>query len=101
MASTLSDGMLATQVLVVFIIRTQHVPFYKSKPSLRLILSVAACLFIGWLLPYIPFAQKIGFEKLPLGIVAYIVVLVVIYLITAELVKRFIYRKKEVIHLHD
>lgn len=92
---------LATQVLVVFIIRTQHVPFYKSKPSLRLILSVAACLFIGWLLPYIPFAQKIGFEKLPLGIVAYIVVLVVIYLITAELVKRFIYRKKEVIHLHD
>ena len=63
---------LATQVLVVFIIRTQYVPFYKSKPSPRLILSVAACLFIGWLLPYIPFAQKIGFEKLPLGIVAYI-----------------------------
>lgn len=87
---------LATQILVVFIIRTQHVPFYKSKPSTQLILSVAVCLFIGWLLPYLPFAEKIGFEILPVQIVVYISVLVLVYLFTAELVKRFIYRKLKI-----
>jgi len=29
---------LATQILVVFIIRTQHTPFYTSKPSRKLML---------------------------------------------------------------
>jgi Mg2+-importing ATPase len=87
---------LATQILVVFIIRTHHVPFYKSKPSTQLILSVAVCLFIGWLLPYLPFAEKIGFEILPVQIVVYISVLVLVYLFTAELVKRFIYRKLKI-----
>ncbi|HET7115960.1 MAG TPA: magnesium-translocating P-type ATPase [Hanamia sp.] len=82
---------LATQILVVFIIRTQHVPFFKSRPSPKLIFSVLVCLFIGWLLPYMPFAAKIGFEILPMHIIAYIIVLVIIYLFSAELVKRFIY----------
>jgi len=86
---------LATQILVVFIIRTQHIPFYKSKPSGKLILSVAVCLFIGWLLPYLPFAERIGFEALPVEIVIFIVVLVFVYLFSAELVKRFIYRKRK------
>jgi Mg2+-importing ATPase len=84
---------LATQILVVFIIRTHHTPFYISKPSPKLIFSTLLCLFIGWLLPYLPFAEKIGFEKLPLRIIAYIVVLVIIYLFCAEFVKRFIYKQ--------
>jgi len=84
---------LATQILVVFIIRTQHTSFHASKPSGKLVLSVAVCLAIGWLLPYLPFAGKIGFEVLPLEIVIFIVALVVVYLICAELVKRFIYIK--------
>jgi Mg2+-importing ATPase len=84
---------LATQILVVFIILTRHTPFYISKPSGKLILSVAVCLFIGWLLPYLPFAEKIGFEVLPVEIVILIVALVFVYLFSAEMVKRFIYRK--------
>jgi P-type Mg2+ transporter len=88
---------LATQILVVFIIRTQHTPFLASKPSKKLIFSTLLCLFIGWLLPYLPFANKIGFEAVPLHIINYLVVLVIIYLFCAELVKRFIYShlKKE------
>ena len=82
---------LATQILVVFIIRTQHTPFFTSKPSGKLIFSTLLCLFIGWLLPYLPFAEKIGFEILPLRVIAYMVVLIIIYLFCAELVKRFIY----------
>jgi Mg2+-importing ATPase len=83
---------LATQILVVFIIRTQHTPFFKSKPSLKLVGTTIACLIIGWLLPYLPFAQKLGFEILPIHVIAYIVGLVITYLFFAELTKHFIYK---------
>ena len=84
---------LATQILVVFIIRTQQTPFFKSKPSIKLVISVLVCLIIGWLLPYMPFANKIGFEVLPLPILGFIVILVCFYLFCAEWVKRLIYRQ--------
>ena len=84
---------LATQVLVVFIIRTRLVPFRESKPGKKLVLSVLLCLAIGWLLPYLPFAPLIGFDKLPGRVVLFIIAIVVIYLFTAEFVKRFIYRR--------
>lgn len=83
---------LATQVLVVFIIRTQHVPFFTSKPSGKLIASTLICLTIGWILPWMPFAGKLGFAVLPLPVVAAVIGLVVVYLFCAEWVKRFIYQ---------
>lgn len=84
---------LATQILVIFIIRTQQTPFYKSKTSGKLILSALICLAIGWLLPYMPFASVLGFEVLPWHILIYISALVFIYLFCAEMVKRFLYLK--------
>lgn len=83
---------LATQILVVFIIRTRHIPFKVNKPSKPLVISVLLCLGAGWLLPYLPFADLLGFEPLPGFLVMYIVTVVLIYLFTAELVKRVIYR---------
>jgi len=84
---------LATQILVVFIIRTWHIPFKESKPSKKLVVSVILCLAAGWLLPYLPFSALAGFEKLPLRVVGYLIAVVFIYLFTAELVKRLIYRR--------
>jgi Mg2+-importing ATPase len=84
---------LATQVLVVFIIRSWHTPFIQSKPSLQLTVSVTLCLVFGWLLPYLPFAKLAGFENLPSHVIIYITGIVIIYLFTAEVLKRFIYRR--------
>ncbi len=84
---------LATQILVVFIIRTWHVPFKESMPSKKLVISVVLCLAAGWLLPYLPFAALAGFQPLPLPIVGYICAIVFVYLIAAELVKRIIYKR--------
>jgi Mg2+-importing ATPase len=84
---------LASQILVVFIIRTRHIPFKQSKPGKKLVLSVLFCLAVGWLLPYLPFAEVIGFEKLSNQIILFILGVLITYLITAELLKRFIYRK--------
>jgi Mg2+-importing ATPase len=83
---------LATQILVVFVIRTHHSPFYKSRPSKTLILSTLLCLAIGWILPYMPFASKIGFSPLPFQVILYILLFVIFYLACAELVKRIFYK---------
>lgn len=84
---------LATQILVVFIIRTAQLPFIQSRPGKYLVLSVLVCLGIGWLLPYLPVANMIGFEALPPLVLGVIIALVIVYLFCAELVKRFIYRR--------
>jgi Mg2+-importing ATPase len=84
---------LATQILVVFIIRTNRLPFLQSRPAALLVASALICLAIGWILPYLGFAPSIGFVPLPSHILALIIVLVVLYLVCAELVKRFIYHR--------
>lgn len=93
---------LATQILVVFIIRTNKIPFLQSKPARWLVASALTCLALGWLLPYIPLGVLLGFKPLPLQLVGYIVLLVLIYLAVAELVKRginrFLSTKQLVIH---
>ena len=83
---------LATQILVIFIIRTNHSNLFKNKPGKYLVISTLACLGIGWLLPWLPFATQLGFQPLPLQVLLMITGLVVVYLVCAELVKRFIFK---------
>lgn len=78
---------LATQILVVFIIRTPKIPFFRSKPSVQLVISTLLLLAIGWALPYLPFAASIGFQALPVHILLYIFVVTIVYLLTAEFIK--------------
>lgn len=82
---------LATQILVIFVIRTRKLPFIQSKPAIPLVVSTLACLTIGWLLPYLPFAASMGFKPLSSQIMWYICVVVVVYLICAEITKRLLY----------
>lgn len=84
---------LATQTLVVFIIRTNHIPFIQSRPGKYLVMSVLLCLATGWILPYTGFATVLGFEMLPVPVLISIIGLVLLYLVVAELMKRFIYYK--------
>jgi P-type Mg2+ transporter len=84
---------LATQILVVFIIRTNHLPFIQSRPGKFLVLSTLSCLAAGWMLPYLGIGKLMGFEPLPPHIILFIVAVVITYLFCAELVKRFIYHR--------
>ncbi len=85
---------LSTQILVVFIIRTHRTPFFKSKPSAALTASTLSCLAIGWLLILLPAGKTIGFQLLPLPVLTTIVLLVIIYLLCAELTKWLLFRKR-------
>ncbi len=79
---------LATQTLVVFVIRTHRVPFWRSRPSRALLAAVFGVVIIGALLPYSPFAHDLGFTALPTDFFAVLVGMVVLYLLLVEVMKR-------------
>jgi len=55
---------LATQTLVLFVIRTMQNPF-KSRPSRSLAATTCAVVLVGVLLPYTFLARTLGFVPLP------------------------------------
>jgi P-type Mg2+ transporter len=81
---------LSTQSLVIFVIRTRRFPFWKSRPSLPLLLSTLACAGVGIALPYSPLAHVLGFTPLPWTFMAILAAMVATYLTLAQLgVARF------------
>ena len=78
---------LATQTLVLFIIRTAGNPL-TSRPSLPLAVSTLAVVLMGVLLPYSPVALTLGFTPLPGWFFVFVVVATLTYLALVEVVKR-------------
>ena len=77
---------LTTQTLVIFVIRTRRVPFYKSRPSRPLLATTLACAAFGVAIPYIPpLAHLFGFRPLPLTFLAILAVMIVTYLALAQI----------------
>ena len=77
---------LTTQTLVIFVIRTRRVPFYKSRPSRPLLATTLACAAFGVAIPYIPpLAHLFGFRPLPLTFLAILTVMIVTYLALAQI----------------
>jgi len=76
---------LSTQTLVIFVIRTRRIPFYKSRPSRPLLVTTLACAAFGVAIPYIPpLARLFGFRPLPLTFLAILAVLIASYLALAQ-----------------
>ena len=83
---------LATQTLVIFAIRTRQVPFFRSHPSLPLVLAALSVVTVGALLPATPLAHTLGFQPLPGGFFAALAGMVLSYLVLIECGKRIFYR---------
>jgi Mg2+-importing ATPase len=83
---------LATQVLVIFVIRTAGSPF-RSRPNRWLAGTSLAVVAVAFLLPLSPFAAPLGFVVPPLRFLPILAVLVGTYLISVEAVKRWFYRR--------
>jgi len=83
---------LATQTLVVFVIRTAGNPL-KSRPSGQLLMSVVAVAIVGAVLPYTPLGPLLGFTPLPLSLLGAIAVLGLTYLFLVQAVKTWFYRR--------
>jgi Mg2+-importing ATPase len=84
---------LTTQTLVVFIIRTQLVPFWRSRPSKYLVATCLAILIFAFALPYTPIGALFGFTPPPLIFYPLLAALVFTYLAMVEGVKLLFYRR--------
>ncbi|HWR45436.1 magnesium-translocating P-type ATPase [Sporomusa sp.] len=81
---------LATQVLVIHIIRSRY-GILKSHASKWLILTTTGCAIVGLIIPYTPLGEFFGFVPLPPFYLAAIAGLVVLYLVIVEYVKRWFF----------
>jgi len=78
---------LATQTLVLFVIRTAGNPL-KSRPSVWLTVNTLAVVAIGLALPWSPLAGLLGFTALPLPFFLFLGVSTITYLLLVEAAKR-------------
>ncbi|MEU8233279.1 magnesium-translocating P-type ATPase [Actinoplanes sp. NPDC048967] len=84
---------LATQILVVFAIRTRRIPFLRSRPSLPLMVAAGGVVLTGAVLPFSPLAEPLGFAALPLSFFVTLVAMVVGYLALVEGAKKVFFAK--------
>jgi Mg2+-importing ATPase len=83
---------LATQTLVLFVIRTGGHPL-RSRPSRALTATVLGVVAVGLGLPYSPFARALGFVPLPAAYIGFVAVATGVYLALVEVVKRRVLRR--------
>ncbi len=83
---------LATQTLVLFVIRTMGRP-WSNRPSLPLAITTVLVVVIGGVLPFTPVASALGLVPLPLSYFAFVAVVVVTYLGLVEIVKHRVIRR--------
>jgi Mg2+-importing ATPase len=82
---------LATQSLVIFAIRTRRSPFFRSRPSLALVIGTLASVGAGLLLPFTPVGSWFGFTPLPAAFLGILAAMVVVYLALVEIGKSFFF----------
>ena len=83
---------LATQTLVVFVIRTAGNPL-KSRPSRTLLISVLAVVAVATVLPYTPLGTLLRFTPPPVSLLGAIAFLTLTYLFLVQAVKSWFYRR--------
>jgi len=78
--------------LIVLIIRSRR-PFFKSRPGKYLIIATLSIAFITLILPFTPIGTVFGFT--PLSFITYLLLMliVVFYIIAAEITKTIFYKK--------
>jgi magnesium-transporting ATPase (P-type) len=84
---------LATQTLVVFVIRTRQSPFWKSKPGKYLVISSLSVVASAFIIPYTPLGSVFKFAPPPPLFYAFLALFIVVYLFLAEFVKKWFYKR--------
>jgi hypothetical protein len=84
---------LCSQTLVVLIIRTRRVPFYKSRPSKYLAIMLLSVISFAIIVPYTPVGEFFGFTPPPPAFYLALAGILGAYAVLAETVKRFFYKR--------
>ncbi len=84
---------ILTQILIIFVIRTKRVPFFKSKPSSLLVISSLGVAVISLIFPFLPFSNIFSFTKPPLTFYFTLIPILALYFILVELAKKKFYER--------
>jgi P-type Mg2+ transporter len=84
---------MATEILVVFVIRTSRTPFFLSKPSKWLFGACVGIVGVALLLPFTPLAKTLGFVSPPPLYFIILILLVSTYLFLVEALKKIFLKK--------
>jgi Mg2+-importing ATPase len=84
---------LATQTLVLFVIRTMKNPF-RSRPSPALTATTVAIVILGLLIPFSPIGRSLGFTPLPKLYFMFLAIAAATYLLLVEFAKRLLFFRK-------
>lgn len=76
-----------TEVLVVFVIRTKKIPFWKSRPSTPFLITCLGVVALGLYLPFSPLSFYLGFTHLPKLYFGFLLGITLTYLIFVEIGK--------------
>ncbi|HTN78166.1 MAG TPA: HAD-IC family P-type ATPase, partial [Acidimicrobiales bacterium] len=83
---------ILTQTLIVYVIRTQRVPFLKSRPSALMFVAPLSAAAVGVFLTVSPWSHALGFKPLPVKFIVVLAVMIVGYMVLADFAKLLFYR---------
>jgi Mg2+-importing ATPase len=78
--------------VIVLIIRTRR-SFFKSRPGRYLLIATLLILGVTLLFPFTPLGQLFGFNPLPVSFLLLLGIIVILYMIGAEMAKKLFYRR--------
>jgi Mg2+-importing ATPase len=78
--------------IIVLVIRSRR-PFFKSRPGKYLLIATMAVVMVALIFPFTPLAEIFGFVTLPISFLLILGIIIVLYILTAELAKKIFYQK--------
>jgi Mg2+-importing ATPase len=78
--------------VIVLIIRTRR-SFFKSRPGKYLLISTLLILGVTLIFPFTPLGHLFGFNPLPMSFLLLLGIIVILYIIGAEMAKKLFYRR--------
>jgi Mg2+-importing ATPase len=83
---------IISAVLIVLVVRTRR-PFWKSRPGKGLLIATIAVSIVSMIIIYTPIGAIFGFEPLPMEFLPLVAVIILLYIGSAELAKRYFYKR--------
>jgi len=76
----------------VLVIRSRK-PFFRSRPAKYLLMATLLTVVVTVALPYTGLGEIFGFSRVPLSFLLFIAMIVVLYIVSAEMVKKVFYER--------
>ena len=82
-----------SQIMVIYTIRTEKIPFIQSRPSLALMVSTCFVILLTLILGFTTFGIGIDLSVLPLTYMPWLILLLLAYCFSVQLIKHFYIKK--------